>query len=199
MEERFHAIRSSGDEGRYRNRDLAPTPLSERKWGVWDIAALWVGMSICIPTYMLASSLIQGGMNWWQAILTIALGNAIVLVPMILIAHSGTKYGIPFPVLSRASFGLQGPHIPSILRSIVACGWFGIQTWIGGGAIHQLLSAVSPWWAGRPFVDFGVVGREHAGAWLGFLCFWVMNMVVVWRGIDSIRFLEKLGAPFLLI
>ena len=121
------------------NEDLAPVPPAKRKWGTWNYAALWISMSLCIPTYMLASSLIEGGMNWWQAILTIFIANTIVLVPMILNGHAGAKYGIPFPVLVRASFGTKGANIPAILRAIVACGWFGIQTWIGGFALYQML------------------------------------------------------------
>src|SRR5262245_22847823 len=120
---------------RLTNADLAPTTPRQRTWGVYSIAALWVGMSVCIPTYMLASGLIAGGMSWRQAIATIALGNLIVLVPMILNAHAGTKYGIPFPVYVRASFGVRGANIPAVLRALVACGWFGIQCWIGGQAI----------------------------------------------------------------
>ena len=181
------------------NEDIAPVGASKRHWGMWDIAALWVGMSVCIPTYMLASSLIQGGMNWWQAIITVALGNLIVLVPMVLVAHAGTRYGIPFPVLTRAPFGLLGANIPSLLRAVVACGWFGIQTWIGGSAIHQLMAAGFDWWANMPNIDLGFIGNMPIGAWLGFLFFWALNMVIIWRGIDSIRFLEKLGAPFLIV
>src|SRR5882724_10274993 len=124
----------------YYNHDMAPTRRSERRWSMWDMAALWISMSACIPTYMLASSLIDGGMNWWQAVLTVFLGNAIVLVPMILNAHAGTKYGIPFPVYCRASFGTWGANIPALLRALVACGWFGIQAWIGGAAIYKIAS-----------------------------------------------------------
>ena len=127
-----------GDRGLI-NEDLAPVLQINRKWGTWNYAALWISMSLCIPTYMLASSLIGGGMNWWQAILTIFLGNTIVLIPMILNGHAGAKYGIPFPVFARASFGTAGANIPAMLRAIVACGWFGIQTWIGGFAIYQML------------------------------------------------------------
>ena len=195
------------------NEDIAPTGPADRKWGVWDIAALWVGMSVCIPTYMLASSLIKGGMNWWEGIFTVFLGNLIVLIPMVLVAHAGTRYGVPFPVLSRVSFGLFGANIPSLLRAIVACGWFGIQTWIGGSAIHQCLSALSPgWWAKLPAVNLAWLGDSSAGvvakfvlgdvsqgAWVGFFIFWLINMAIIWKGIESIRFLEKLGAPFLLI
>src|SRR3989338_7751190 len=122
----------------YTNDDLKATLVSERTWGTWNFAALWISMSLCIPTYMLASSLIDGGMNWWQAIFTILLGNLIVLAPMVLNGHAGAKYGIPFPVFARASFGLRGANIPAMLRAIVACGWFGIQTWIGGFAIYQV-------------------------------------------------------------
>src|ERR1044072_3986342 len=126
------------------SEDLAPVPLHKRTWNTWNYAALWISMSLCIPTYMLASSLIQGGMNWWQAIVTIFLGNSIVLVPMILNGHAGAKYGIPFPVFARASFGVKGANIPAILRAIVACGWFGIQTWIGGASLYNLLRAWNP-------------------------------------------------------
>src|SRR5690606_20208162 len=120
------------------SEDLAPVSPENRTWNTWNYAALWISMSLCIPTYMLASSLIEGGMNWWQAILTIFLGNTIVLVPMVLNGHAGAKYGIPFPVLARASFGVKGANIPAILRAIVACGWFGIQTWIGGYALYLM-------------------------------------------------------------
>ena len=128
------------------NEDLAIVPIGKRTWGTWNYAALWISMSLCIPTYTMASSLISKGMNWWQAILTIFLGNLIVLVPMLLNGHAGAKYGIPFPVFARASFGVKGANIPAILRAIVACGWFGIQTWIGGASIYNLLRAWNPGW-----------------------------------------------------
>src|SRR3954467_10377576 len=131
-------------DSRLYNHDLAPVPASARKWGLASFAALWISMSACIPTYMLASSLIGGGMNWSQAILTIFLGNAIVVVPMILNAHAGTKYGIPFPVFCRAAFGTLGANVPALLRAFVACGWFGIQSWIGGAALFQLAAAFAP-------------------------------------------------------
>src|SRR2546422_5410500 len=126
------------------NEDLAPVPPARRKWALGSFAALWISMSACIPTYMLASSLIGGGMNWWQAVLTIFLGNLIVLVPMILNAHAGTKYGIPFPVYCRAAFGTLGANVPALLCALVACGWFGIQTWIGGDAIYKILAVFFP-------------------------------------------------------
>lgn len=169
------------------NKDLSPTEISQRTWSTYNIAALWVGMSVCIPTYMLASGLIAGGMNWWQALLTIGLGNLIVLIPMVLNAHAGTKYGIPFPVLARASFGTKGSNVPALLRAIVACGWFGIQTWIGGQAINSLLIIIFPAWA-----DFSL------GEAIGFLAFWGMNVYFIVKGIESIRWLESFAAPFLL-
>src|SRR5688500_14285224 len=132
------------------NPDLAPTTAAQRKWSVLSIAALWISMSACIPTYQLASSLVSGGMNWWQAVLTIFLGNVIVLVPMVLNAHAGTKYGIPFPVYCRASFGTRGANVPALLRALVACGWFGIQAWIGGEAIYLIMSEFIPSWASLP-------------------------------------------------
>lgn len=186
-------------QSKFWNRDFEPITAEERKWGAKDISALWIGMSICIPTYMLASSLLSGGMSIGQAIFTIFLGNLIVVIPMILNAHAGTKYGIPFPVLVRSSFGIRGANIPAILRAVVACGWFGIQTWIGGLAIHQIFSATVPFWKNMPVVGLGIFGSQPLGAWLGFLIFWSINMYVVVKGIESIRVIEGVGAPFLLL
>jgi NCS1 family nucleobase:cation symporter-1 len=160
-----------------------------------DYVALWVALAACVPTYMLASSLIDGGMNWWQAIGTICLGNVIVLVPMILNAHPGTRYGIPFPVYCRASFGLRGANVPALLRAVVACGWFGIQAWIGGWAIYQVVVLYFPSLAESPRIPgLGISAPQFAC----FLLFWVANVVVVWRGIDSIRLLLKVKAPLLI-
>src|SRR5206468_2957287 len=153
----------------YYNRDMAPTTRAERKWGLWDMAALWVSMSACIPTYMLASSLIDGGMNWWQAVLTIFLGNLVVLLPMILNAHAGTRYGIPFPVYCRASFGILGANVPALLRALVACGWFGIQTWIGGEAIYRILALYFPTWGQAPVLGLLGINAPQLGC---FLFFW---------------------------
>ena len=177
------------------NDDLAPVPFGQRKWRVGSIAALWISMSACIPTYMLASSLISGGMNWWQAVLTIFLGNAIVVVPMILNAHAGTKYGIPFPVFCRASFGTSGANVPALLRALVACGWFGIQTWIGGNAIYKIACVFWPALSNGSVDNFlGITGAQF----LCFLFFWGVNMAVVYKGIDSIRLLLNIKAPLLI-
>ena len=178
------------------NPDLAPTTLAQRRWGVKDIAALWISMSACIPTYMIASSLIAEGMNWWQAVLTIFLGNTIVLVPMIMNAHAGTKYGIPFPIYCRASFGILGANVPALLRALVACGWFGIQTWIGGGAIYQILAIYVPAWKElAPIAGLGI----NAAQLVCFLAFWAVNMIVIWMGINSIRVLLNIKAPLLIV
>jgi nucleobase:cation symporter-1, NCS1 family len=176
--------------------DLAPVPVAKRTWGTWNYAALWISMSLCIPTYMLASSLIEGGMNWWQAILTIFLGNTVVLLPMILNGHAGAKYGIPFPVFARASFGTKGANIPAMLRAIVACGWFGIQTWIGGFAIFQMLRLWIPALATLPQIFPANWGLETGPA-ICFLLFWFLNMYVVWLGVESIRKLLVFKAFFL--
>ena len=170
------------------NEDLAPTTTARRTWGTYNYIALWFSMSMEVTTYMLASSLIAGGMNWKQAIFTILLGNLIVLVPMLLNAHAGAKYGIPFPVFVRASFGTRGSNIPAILRAIVACGWFGIQSWLGGQAIAAMIAVLWPQTANVPVV-----------LWASFLGFWLLNMYVVWRGVESIRFLQSYSAPFMLV
>ena len=169
------------------NPDLAPTPPERRTWSTYNIAALWIGMSVVITTYTLASGIMQQGMNWWQAMLTILLGNCIVLVPMILNAHAGTKYGVSFPVLCRASFGVRGANVPAILRAIVACGWFGIQTWIGGLALDAMMRAAWPGWANLP-----------APTALAFTIFWVIQVCIILRGTEGIRILESWSAPLLL-
>jgi len=175
------------------NEDLAPIPQSRRTWGTWNYAALWISMSLCIPTYMLASSLIQGGMNWWQAILTIFLGNAIVLIPMILNGQAGAKYGIPFPVLARVSFGIKGANIPAMLRAIVACGWFGIQTWIGGASLYNILRAWNP-----SLDEISYAGlMPQALPMVCFFIFWLLNMFIVYLGVESIRKLLVFKAIFL--
>jgi nucleobase:cation symporter-1, NCS1 family len=178
----------AGTDSRLYNADLAPTSPQKRTWNTYNYVALWFSMSMEVTTYMLASSLIAGGMNWKQALFTILLGNLIVLVPMLLNAHAGAKYGIPFPVFVRASFGTRGANIPALLRALVACGWFGIQSWLGGQAIAAMIHVVWPATAHTPAV-----------LWASFLGFWLLNMYVVWRGVDSIRFLQSYSAPFMLI
>ena len=182
------------EQSRLFNADLAPVSADRRRWGMLSFAALWISMSACIPTYMLASSLIGGGMNWWQAVLTIFLGNVVVLVPMILNAHAGTRYGIPFPVYCRASFGTIGANVPAVLRALVACGWFGIQAWIGGDAIYKIGVTIFRWNA-APATNWLGITFPH---FLCFLFFWGINMFVVWRGIETIRWLLNIKAPLLI-
>jgi nucleobase:cation symporter-1, NCS1 family len=170
------------------NKDLAAIPRERRTWGTYNYTALWVAMSVNIPTYMLASGMIAGGMDWKQAILTVFLGNLLVLVPMLLIAHAGARYGIPFPVFARASFGVLGSNVAAMLRALVACGWFGIQTWIGGEAIDALVTALVPAWKHFAF-----------GIPVCFGFFWLLNVVVILRGIETIRFLQGVTAPFLFV
>lgn len=187
----------SFDEG-LSNADIAPVAPAQRDWKAVSFFALWVGMAVNIPTYMIAASLVDGGMSWQQAMMTVLLGNLIVLVPMALSGHAGTRYGIPFPVFARASFGINGAHIPSFLRAIVACGWFGIQTWIGGAAIYTIVLIVFPGVANTPALMPGWVG-VHWAQFTCFMVFWAMNIALIWRGINSIRVLEHLAAPFLLL
>jgi NCS1 family nucleobase:cation symporter-1 len=179
----------------YANEDLLPTTLEQRQWNRWHIAALWIGMAVCIPTYMLAAGLIASGMNWWQALLTIAAGNTIVLVPMLLNGHAGAKHGVPFPVLLRSSFGVRGANLPALLRALVACGWFGIQTWIGGHAIYALARVIFP-----SIGEASEIGWLGINPWelAGFVLFWLMNAYFAWAGTDSIKWLEAWGAPILL-
>ena len=170
------------------NPDLAPTSTGRRTWRTYSFIALWVALCINIPTYLLGSGLVQGGMNWSQAVFTVFLGTSIVLVPMLLNSHPGTRYGIPFPVLVRAPFGVLGANIPAMIRALVACGWFGIQTWIGGQAIHTLMATLWPFWKEFPY-----------GIGVCFMAFWLINVAVILRGMEYIRFLQGFSAPILLI
>ena len=200
--ETSHVRRSTFDGSRADatlvNPDLAPVEEHRRTWSWWHIASLWIGMAICIPTYTLASSLVDRGWSWQAAVGSVVLGNVIVLLPIALNSHAGTRYGIPFPVMARAAFGVRGANVPSLLRAIVACGWFGIQTWIGGWAIFKLLEAMWPGIATLPAVLPPALGLGTGEA-ICFLLFWSIQVWIVLRGMESIKLLETWGSPFLLL
>ncbi len=208
------------DDPALANEDLAPTQIGKRTWSTYTFAALWISMAHCIPTYMLASGLISAGMNWWQALVTILVGNTIVLVPILANSHPGTKYGIPFPVFARAAYGVFGANVPAVMRAIVACGWFGINCWIGGQALQTFLRSI---WASWPGL-FGapsamcvwqapkgglvptcssffawVVAGHHPTEWISFALFWALNILIVYRGMDLVRKVENLSAPYVLV
>ncbi|MBL8632143.1 MAG: NCS1 family nucleobase:cation symporter-1 [Myxococcales bacterium] len=179
------------------NPDLAPVPIAERQWTTYNFAALWISMAHCIPTYMLASGLIDAGMSWGQALFTILLGNVIVLVPILLNSHPGTRYGIPFPVLLRASYGSYGANLPALMRALVACGWFGINAWIGGSVLHTFFGSLSSGWP--HLLGSAPIGGYLPTQWLSFLLFWGLNIFVIFRGMDLVRKLENFAAPFVLV
>ena len=172
------------------SEDLAPIPLSKRTWNKWNLAALWVGMAVCIPTYILASYMIKTGLSWQAALIIIGLANMVITIPMVLNGQAGVKYGIPFPVIGRAAFGYRGIHIPSFMRAIVACGWFGVQTWIGGLALYSIWNAAT---GATPSVGLDI------GKFIGFGAFWIINIYFIWRGTESIKWLEDWSAPILII
>ncbi|MFF2849007.1 NCS1 family nucleobase:cation symporter-1 [Streptomyces sp. NPDC058001] len=182
-------------ESRFANDDLKPIPLAERHWGTYNFAALWIGMAHNIPSWTLASGLVALGMDWKQAVLTIAAANVIVLLPMLLTGHAGPKYGIPFPVLARASFGVRGANLPALVRAAVACGWFGIQTWIGGQGIYILLNQVF----GGAWAKAGEIGGYPWTLWLCFVVFWVLQLAIIHRGMETLRRFENWAAPFVLV
>jgi len=171
------------------SKDLAPTPPEGRTWNKWNLAAIWVGMAVCIPTYLLASYMIRSGLSWYSALIIIGLANLVITIPMVLNGHAGVKYGIPFPVLGRSGFGTKGVHIPSFVRAIVACGWFGIQTWIGGLAIYSIWNVITG--------QEGTIGLD-IGKFIAFGVFWFINIYFIWKGTESIRWLENFSAPILI-
>ncbi len=172
------------------SEDLAPVPSNQRTWSKWHLAAIWVGMAVCIPTYLLASYMIKTGLNWYEALIIIGLANLIITVPMVLNGHAGVKYGIPFPVIGRAAFGTKGVHLASVTRGIIACGWFGVQTWIGGLAIYAIFNAATG--------STGELGLS-IGKFVGFAIFWLINMYFIWKGTESIKWLETYSAPILIV
>ena len=177
------------------NKDLAPVPIQQRTWTTYNYLALWVGMAHNLPTYGLAAGLVVLGMAWYQAIITISLANIIVLIPMLLNSHAGTKYGIPYPVFARASFGVFGANVAALLRAGVACGWFGIQTWIGGEALYTLAGSLF----GSGWINASVVAGQPWTLWLSFAIFWVLNIAIIVRGINAVRRFENWAAPFVII
>jgi nucleobase:cation symporter-1, NCS1 family len=183
------------DGSPYVNPELAPVPVDKRTWRTYNYAALWIGMSHNLPTYALAAGLIALGMNAWQALITIAVGNLIVLVPMLLNSHAGTKYGIPFPVFARAFYGVRGANLAALLRAFIACGWFGIQTWIGGEGIYELLGKL----AGNGWLHASQFLGQPWSLWLSFAVFWVIQLGIIWRGMDTLRRFENWAAPFVLV
>lgn len=172
------------------SEDLAPVSKENRTWSKWHLAAIWVGMAVCIPTYLLASYMIKSGLNWYEALIIIALANLIITIPMVLNGHAGVKYGIPFPIIGRAAFGIKGVHLASVTRGIIACGWFGVQTWIGGLAIYAIFNAITG--------STGELGLS-IGKFIGFGIFWIINMYFIWKGTESIKWLETYSAPILVI
>jgi len=172
------------------SEDLAPVPKEKRTWTMWNLAAIWVGMAVCIPTYMLASDMIRKGVSWHIALLIVGLANLIITVPMVLNGHAGVKYGVPFPVLGRSSFGTKGIHIAAVVRGVVACGWFGIQTWIGGLALYAIWNVFTGSEASLG-LDFG--------KFVGFGLFWLINVYFIWNGTESIKWLEEFSAPILIL
>ena len=190
MEEEIVELNENLTNSPLYSEDLAPVPKEKRTWSKWSLAALWVGMAVCIPTYLLASYMIKTGLAWWEALIIIGLANLIITVPMVLNGHAGVKYGVPFPVIGRSSFGIKGIHIPSVIRGIVACGWFGINTWLGGLAIYSIFIVISGL---DPQTGLSV------GQFICFGIFWLLNMFFIWKGTNSIKWLEEYSAPILIV
>ncbi|KAA3657476.1 MAG: hypothetical protein DWQ10_13210, partial [Calditrichaeota bacterium] len=190
MTEKIHTLTEDVSESPLYNEHLAPVPPEKRTWNLWNLAAIWIGMAVCIPTYILASYMIKSGLSWQASLVIIGLANLIITVPMVLNGHAGVKYGVPFPVLGRASFGTNGIHIASLLRAIVACGWFGVQTWIGGLAFYAIWNALTG--------SQGALGLD-VGKFIGFGVFWAINLHFIWYGTEHIKWLESLAAPILVL
>jgi len=189
------ADHSAIQDSRFYNPELAPVPVEKRTWTTYNYFALWMGMAHNIPSYLLASGLIALGMDWVQALITITLGNIIVLIPMLLNSHAGTRYGIPFPVFARAFYGVRGANLAALLRAFIACGWFGIQTWVGGGAIYVIVGKL----VGDGWLNTDVVAGQPITLWISFAIFWVLQMLIIWRGMEAVRKFENWTAPLVTV
>ncbi len=175
------------------NEDLQPTSAAQRTWEWKDFAALWVGMVVCVPTYTMASSMLDQGFSWQMAVWLVFLANCIVLIPMVLIGRAGTEHGIPFPVLARASFGVKGANLPALLRGLVACGWFSINCYFGALALHGFLNLIGMGLAGPAQGDYISLSQFAC-----FLAFWALHLYFIWHGPESIRKLEVVAAPLMI-
>ena len=185
---------------KYYNKDLEPTSIAQRTWTTYNITALWVGMCICIPALSLASAAIALGLSPWMAILNVVLGNLIILIPMQLNSHAGTKYGIPFPIFARLTFGSVGAHIPAVSRGLVACGWTSVQAWVGGGAVAALLGIVIPFFS-DPTITVALPGNDAVvvGQVVGFFLFMVFVLWVAYNGFENIKWVQNIGSPILVV
>lgn len=181
------------------SHDLAPVPVASRTWNTWDYSALWISMAHCIPTYTLASSMIEQGLAWWQALAAILVGNLVVLAPILLNSHPGTKYGIPFPVFARAAYGTYGANLPALMRALIACGWFGINAWIGGEALQVFFVSLWPGWADLLGTAGYPVAHFQNTQWVAFSLFWGLNIFIIFRGMDLLRRVERFAAPYVLV
>ena len=187
---------------KYYNDDLAPTTVAERNWTTYSIAMLWVGMSICIPSLSLSSGLIGMGVSPWLAVLNVALGNIIILIPIQLNSQIGTKYGIPFPLFARLTFGTNGAQVPALLRALTACGWTSVQAWVGGGAVGAMIGcfaskfADASWTMGLP--SWGGIQTVQGGQFIGYVIFIIFIAWIAYTGMDQIKWIQNIGGPLLI-
>lgn len=180
------AVKETLRSSKYYNQDLAPTLDSQRNWTAYNLAACWVGMNVCIPAYQMASSAVSMGLSWWLSLLLVALGNCIVLVPILLNAHVGTKYGVPFPVYARTAFGIRGAQIPSFVRTIIGIGWTGILIWQGAESLQVAMCLIIPGWS-----------SIAAGQWIMFAVFWALNIGIAYAGSNALKKFESIATPLL--
>jgi NCS1 family nucleobase:cation symporter-1 len=188
---------------KYFNEDLAPTSVAERTWTTYNISMLWVGMSICIPSLALASGLIGMGVSPWMAVLNVALGNVIILVPIQMNSHIGTKYGIPFPLFARMTFGTKGAHLPAILRGVTACGWTAVQAWVGGGAVAAVIGIFAKKFADQSWTmslpSWGGMQTVSTGTFIGYVLFMLFVCWVAYKGLEQIKWVQNIGGPILIV
>ena len=188
---------------KYYNDDLAPSSISERSWTTYSITMLWVGMAICIPSLALASGLIGMGVSPWLSVLNVALGNIIILIPIQLNSQIGTKYGIPFPLFARMTFGTIGAQVPAILRAITACGWTSVQAWVGGGAVGAMIGCFVPKFADQNWTinlpSWGGMQEAGASQFWGYVIFMIFVAWVAYNGIDQIKWVQNIGSPILIV
>jgi NCS1 family nucleobase:cation symporter-1 len=178
------------------NKDLAPSKTEGRTWGGYSIFALWTNDVHNLANYSFAIGLYALGLGGWQIMLSLAIGAVLVYLCMNLTGDMGQKTGVPFPVISRVSFGIFGAQIPALIRAVIAIAWFGIQTYLASVVLRVLLTALDP--ALAEYDHDAWLGLSSLG-WLCFLSIWVVQFVILAYGMEMVRRYEAFAGPVILL
>lgn len=185
-----------GTSARLYNRDLAPSKREGRTWSAYSIFTLWANDVHSLGNYTFAIGLFALGLGGWQVLTALGVGAVLLFVLLTLAGFMGEKAGVPFPVMSRISFGVYGAQIPALIRGIVAIAWFGIQTYLASIVLRVLVIALFP---GLAPLDEGAFLGLSALGWITFVALWIIQVVIVSYGMEMIRKYEAFAGPIILV